>query len=132
VKVLVDSSALLALLAPEDRHHEAARTWLTESHRRREDRLLSHNYVVLESAALIRSRLGAPATRALFDDLLPLVETVFVDESLHRAAVSSYLARPSGPSLVDRVSFHVMRDAGIRRAFAFDSDFRGEGFETVP
>ncbi len=132
MKILVDTSALLAVLSPEDQHHAAAGRWLTDSRRREGDRLVTHNYVVLESAALVRGRLGALATRALFEDLFPLVELAFVDRSLHRAAVSSYLARPSGPSLVDRVSFHVMRDAGIRQAFAFDSDFGREGFETVP
>jgi predicted nucleic acid-binding protein len=32
-------------------------------------------------------------------------------------------------SLVDAVSFAVMREAGITRAFAFDEDFRAAGFE---
>jgi predicted nucleic acid-binding protein len=68
----------------------------------------------------------------LFEDLLPVIETVFVDDALHGAAVSSYLTRPAGPSLVDQMSFHVMRDRGVRRAFAFDKDFDRAGFETVP
>jgi predicted nucleic acid-binding protein len=132
VKVLVDSSAVLALLTAEDEHHTAARTWFADAAGRRHDRLVTHNYVAVESAALVRGRLGASAAKSLFEDLLAVFEMVFVDEALHRAAVSSYLARPGGPSLVDRMSFHVMRDASIRRAFAFDSDFRREGFETVP
>ena len=81
---------------------------------------------------MVRRRLGATGTRALFEGLLPVIGMVYVDAALHRAAVSSYLARPGGPSLVDRVSFHLMRDSSIRTAFAFDADFLGEGFETVP
>lgn len=33
------------------------------------------------------------------------------------------------PSLVDFVSFEVMRERGITTAFAFDDDFRRQGFE---
>jgi predicted nucleic acid-binding protein len=32
-------------------------------------------------------------------------------------------------SFVDWVSFEVMRRRGLRRAFAFDPDFRAAGFE---
>jgi predicted nucleic acid-binding protein len=35
-------------------------------------------------------------------------------------------------SLVDWVSFEVMRRTGIDVAFAFDDDFRAQGFRTVP
>jgi predicted nucleic acid-binding protein len=35
-------------------------------------------------------------------------------------------------SLVDRVSFELMRREGIERALAFDDDFTEAGFETVP
>jgi predicted nucleic acid-binding protein len=31
-------------------------------------------------------------------------------------------------SLVDRVSFDVMREMGVQAAFAYDTDFRREGF----
>jgi predicted nucleic acid-binding protein len=35
-------------------------------------------------------------------------------------------------SLVDWVSFEVMRRSGIGTAFAFDRDFRRHGFATIP
>ena len=35
-------------------------------------------------------------------------------------------------SLVDWVSFLVMRRHGVRRAFTFDQDFAVEGFEVLP
>jgi predicted nucleic acid-binding protein len=131
VSVLVDTSALFAVLSTRDMHHEAAREWFVSAGSDLE-RLVTHNYVVLESSALVRSRLGTGAMRTLFEEVLPVAEVVFVDESMHRAAVASCLANPGGPSLVDRVSFLVMRDRGVRRAFAFDKDFGRAGFETVP
>lgn len=56
-----------------------------------------------------------------------------MDSTTHDAAVAALLAAlPTRTSLVDYVSFQVMRDRGIRRAFAFDRDFGAAGFETVP
>lgn len=56
-----------------------------------------------------------------------------MDRGTHDTAVAALLAAlPTKTSLVDYVSFQVMRDRGIRRAFAFDTDFVNAGFETVP
>jgi predicted nucleic acid-binding protein len=54
---------------------------------------------------------------------------VWVDEAAHAAGVAALLAAlPTRISLVDFVSFEVMRERGISRAFAFDDDFRKAGF----
>lgn len=128
----VDTSALYALLDRDDQNHTAAAAWFAGDDPATRE-LITHSYVVVESAALADRRLGAQAARALLEDLVPIVSLVFVDEPLHRAAASAYLAAPRrGPSLVDRVSFELMRHRGIMRAFAFDRDFRTAGFSTVP
>src|SRR5204863_9249327 len=116
-----------------DEIHRAAAEWLGGPGRSGGEELLSHNYVVLESAALVQRRLGPEAVRVLFHDLLPVMAVAYVDESLHRAAVGAFLAIAQRKvSLVDSVSFELMRNAGITRAFAFDRDFHEQGFETVP
>jgi predicted nucleic acid-binding protein len=52
-----------------------------------------------------------------------------VDLALHDRAISWLKARSGKvPSLVDAVSFAVMRERGIREAFAFDEDFQRAGF----
>lgn len=128
----VDTSALFALLDRDDRNHAAAASWFVGTDPSTRD-LLTHNYVVVESVALADRRLGVDAARALLEDLLPVLSLLFVDESLHRAATSAYLAATRrGPSLVDRVSFELMRHRGITQAFAFDRDFHTAGFSTVP
>lgn len=128
----VDTSALYALLDRDDQNHPAAASWFGSADAAGGD-LLTHNYIVVESAALSDRRLGGDAARALLEELLPLISVVFVEESLHRAATSAYLAATRrGPSLVDRVSFELMRHRAIGRAFAFDQDFRAAGFSTVP
>lgn len=83
--------------------------------------------------ALVQRRLGSVATRFLLEDLVPSLEVVWVDQHLHDNAVSAVLAGlRRRVSLVDWVSFEVMRRQGIERAFAFDRDFVAQGFETVP
>lgn len=55
----------------------------------------------------------------------------WIDEPIHRAAVSALLAGGKG-TFVDFVSFELMRRLRIERAFAFDRDFAEQGFEVVP
>ena len=126
MKVFVDTSALLAILDADDVHHaEAAATFRSLVG---ETELVTHNYIHVEAGALVQRRLGAAAFEVLTDRLLPAMTTVWVDEEVHRAAVDARRGRSGGPSLVDEVSFVVMRRAGIDLAFAFDADFDAQGF----
>jgi uncharacterized protein len=130
VTVFVDTSALyIALDADDERHVELAATFGELAG----ETLVTHNYVVTESAALVERRLGRRRARQLITDLLAPIEIVWVDESIHGQATSAYLAaRSKGPSLVDFASFEVMRRRGIRTALAADRDFADAGFEVVP
>jgi predicted nucleic acid-binding protein len=126
VKVFVDTSALLAILDEDDRHHaEAAETFralaVTAD-------LVTHNYVEVETLALVRRRLGREAVVRLTDGILPALATIWVDEPLHDVALAVHRAAGSSASLVDQVSFEIMRREGIVDAFAFDADFEGQGF----
>jgi len=126
MRVFVDTSALLAILDTDDeRHHEAAATFrsLLES-----EELVTHNYIHVEAIAVTRRRLGAAAAQALIDALLPAMTCEWVDEPTHRLAVEAHRADQGGPSVVDQVSFAVMRRRGIDTAFAFDADFDRLGF----
>ncbi len=127
--IFVDTSALYARLDRSDRHHGEAVEALG---RLAGERLLTHNYVVLESVALVRGRLGAEAARTLLTDLLAPVELAWVDREVHEAATSAFLAAQGALSLVDCASFEVMRRSGIDAALAFDRDFARQGFRTIP
>ena len=130
---LVDTSALFALISETDPRHDRALAWLEGVAALEDERLLTHNYVVTETIALTHARLGMPAIRLLLDEIMPVCEIRFVDEDLHERVVTAFLAGlRRGVSFVDRTSFELMRETGIRQAFAFDDDFVDEGFETVP
>ena len=129
----VDTSALYALLDAGDENHERASAWFSGPARADGATLMTHNYVVVETAALVHRRIGAEGVRALLEDLIPVLDVAFVDEPLHRAAASAFLAGARrGLSLVDWASFELMRYRGILLAFAFDRDFERAGFSTVP
>ncbi len=129
--VFVDTSALYAVLDRDDRHHEeAVAIWgrLVEEARP----LTTHSYVLVEAFALMQRRLGPVAAKALQNDVLPLLDVIWVDEELHRAATEALLASASRTvSLVDWASFAAMRDRDLRVAFAFDNDFAAQGFDTL-
>jgi uncharacterized protein len=131
VRTFVDTSALYALLDADDDNHAAAATWF--SGLGDTEVLVTHSYVVVESAALVHHRLGASAVRDLFDALLPALTVVFVDATLHARATAGYLGGLNRRvSFVDRVSFQLVRDTALDRVFAFDRDFATEGFVLVP
>lgn len=129
--VFVDTSALFAYLDTEDAKNKAAVQ--TFESLLRDEPLVTHNYVVVESAAVAHRRLGPSAARALLENLLPLLAIIWVTQDVHAAAVSAFLVSVRRRiSLVDMVSFEVMRRGGIRTAFAFDRDFAAQGFEVRP
>ena len=131
MSAFIDTSALYAILDRDDANHrQAAAVWgelLAAG-----DTLLTSNYVVVETTALVQHRLGMDAVAALLRDLLPVVVIEWVTEADHREAVASLLAAGRrSVSLVDCVSFVIMRRMGFERAFAFDANFPGEGFRTL-
>lgn len=129
--LLVDTSALYALMDRDDSNHQIAKTfWSGLPH---DQMPVTHNYVLLETFALVQRRLGVEALQALVDEVLQPVSTLIVDEELHRTALAAVLAaRRREVSLVDRVSFEVMRRMDFTAAFAFDAHFAEFGFSALP
>lgn len=128
--VFVDTSSLFAALDRDEPRHAA----VTRAFRNLADsRLVTHNYVLTESAALVERRLGKEHVRHLLTELVAPIEVLWVDEVVYSAATSAYLATDArGPSLVDFTSFELMRRQGIRTALAIDRDFADAGFDVTP
>ena len=128
--VFVDTSAFYAFLDRDDANHSRAHSlW---EHLLVEGELVTNNYVLLETIALVQRRLGLAALRAFVSDILPLVRVEWVTERIHLAAVEAVLASSrKNLSLVDCVSFQTMRDCELDEAFCFDIHFRQQGFQTL-
>jgi predicted nucleic acid-binding protein len=128
VSVIVDTSALFALLDRRDAHYASAVAFWTDPD---DEDLVTHAYVVIESVALVRSRLGVDAVAALVDDLLPAIRVEMVDRALHEGSLADLRRIGGGTSLVDRVTLAFAARHGIGRAFAYDADLVVAGLAPV-
>jgi predicted nucleic acid-binding protein len=122
----IDTSALVAILDADDPNHADAQ--LVFQALGIDGDVVTHNYIHAEAAAVVLRRLGRTVCMRLLDTLLPAIPTVWVDQPLHDAAHAAMRASNATASLVDHVSFEVMRRAGITVAFAYDRDFDIAGF----
>ena len=128
----VDTSALYATRSSTDKEHAAVRVaWrMLSEHKQRP---ITSNYGLLETMALVGRRLGLQAIRDLQTQLVPVLQVHWVDELTHERAVSALLtAGDRDLSLVDCVSFEMMRRLGLDPAFTFDSHFVRQGFKSAP
>lgn len=130
--VFVDTSAFYAVLDRDDANHPAAKeAWATLL--REAATLLTTNYVLLETTALLQHRIGVAAARSFHEDMVPLLQVDWIAAEGHRAGMEAMLAAGRKKlSLVDCVSFQTMRQYGVRAAFCFDAHFREQGFLTKP
>lgn len=132
MSVFVDTSALLAVLDQNDRSHpDAKKYWITllES----DANPVCHNYILVETSAIVLRRFGFDALRLFERDVAPVMQVVWVAEEVHQAAVGAQLVAARSPlSLVDCVSFEIMRRTGLRTAFTFDRHFAEFGYDIAP
>lgn len=128
-RILVDTSAVYALLDRNDRCHDAAREALESLRKRRTEPLLT-NFIVAECHALSLSRLGADIARKwLLGNIWPVERVSVEDETKARVIIGQYTDKTF--SYTDATSFAVMERLGVKTAFAFDPHFRQHGFLVV-
>jgi len=132
MNIFVDTSAVYALLDGGDSNNKKAREAWSEA-LKPGNALVTTNYVLLESFALIQNRLGLNALRSFQGDIVPLLGVEWIGEDVHARAVSALLAASrKSLSLADCASFEVMRTLGLTKALTFDPHFAEQGFERFP
>ena len=131
MSVFADTSAFYALLVRTEAAHDAVSTAFTAL--LGEDRpLWTTSFVVVETMALLQQRIGLHAARDFDEDLLPVVRVHWVDEPLYRLGADRLWREDRRRlSLVDAVSFEVMRRNKLSHAFAFDQHFLVAGFDLL-
>ncbi len=130
-QTFVDTSAIFGLLVPTDTVHRRARRAF-ETLRTRAAPLLTTSYVLVETYALLGRRMGRDSVVRFREEFEPLLEIIWVDRRLHDSGLDLLVQRESkGLSLVDAVSFVVMREHHLDEALAFDRHFEREGFKLL-
>jgi predicted nucleic acid-binding protein len=134
VRVLVDTSALLALANPRDQWHaRAART--ARANDATGVRYVGTVLVLAEFHAHLMYLRGPDDARrgvaALLDSQAH--EWFAVDAALTTEAIARWILRFADQrfSLADAVNFEIMRRERIKQAFAYDRYFEAAGFSLV-
>lgn len=132
MSVFVDTSAILAGLDKSDQHHGSATATWTDL-LRGDEPLITTNYVVVETIALLQHRAGLSVVRKFLDEFFPALHVHWIGEAEHAAAVAELLATDRRQiSLVDCTSFLVLRGLVAASAFAFDPHFAEQGCPVIP
>jgi uncharacterized protein len=124
--IFVDTGAWFAVAVANDPDHEASMRWL----RRNREPLVTTDYVLAETATLIRMRdkttrghrLAVRVASSILDQQAAILQNVTAADLQKALRIfrdySDHLF-----SFVDCTSFAVMERLGVSRAFAFDSHF---------
>lgn len=128
--MLLDTAGLLCYFDVSDTRHADAVTFFDAATTK-----LTHNYVLAEFVPLCHVRkLNRAGALAFMIDLLdnPYIEVVWVDQLLHRAAMSLLQSQlDKSYSLCDAVSFVLMEQRSITEALTTDHHFDQAGFQRL-
>ncbi len=130
-RLFVDTSAWVALVDKNDDSHTRVKAVVD----RWKGRLLTTNYVVDETNTVCRYECGHEVALRVADRLTDgrSVQVVRIGAEDEAAALELFRDRPDKEySFTDCTSFVVMRRLGLDKALTTDSDFRQEGFESLP
>ena len=128
-QVLVDTSAVYALVDRDDTYHRRALTILRSFPHRGLTPLLT-NFIVAECHALLLSRPAAETARSwLLKQIWPVEPVNLVDEEWAREIIRRYTDKTF--SYTDATSFAVMERLAISEAFAFDPHFQQYGLKLL-
>jgi predicted nucleic acid-binding protein len=90
MSVFVDTSAILAVLHADDANHgKAAATF--RGMLDRGQALVTLNYCVIETVAIVQHRFGLRAVRSFHADLLPVMAVTWVDAEIHGESTMALL-----------------------------------------
>ncbi len=130
--IFADTSALIAVLDADDpRNPLAISTW--NQFLSKAETIYTNNYIVVEAIVVLQRRLGLFAAREFVYSVLPVLEVEWIAPATHNTALAVFLSSSRRDlSLVDCVSFELMRARGIQTAFTFDPHFAEQGFECIP
>lgn len=132
MSIFVDTSVFLAVLAEDDNNNKiAAETLATLAENG--EHLITTNYILVESYALLQRRMGMQAIQDFQNKILPSLTLVWIGPEEHQRSMEFFLSKNRrNLSFVDCSSFDTIQRLIIDKVFTFDGHFAEQGFEVVP
>ncbi|MGI6285937.1 PIN domain-containing protein [Neomoorella humiferrea] len=128
-KIMVDTSAVYALIDRSDDWHEKAKNLFKKLSEKDVDLILT-NFILAETHALILSRIGHELAREWVKNLVWKIERVKEeDEKRAREIIIAY--RDKSFSYTDATTFAVMERLNLKVALAFDNHFTQFGWQCL-
>jgi len=125
-RIMVDTSAIYALLDGSDSMHGQAVLFFNELSKKQVTIVVT-NFMVAECHALLANRLGSEIARAWLEGLCwPIERVTEEDENRAREIIATYADKSF--TYCDAAAFAVMERLEINRALAFDQHFIQYGF----
>lgn len=130
LKVLLDTSAILALMNPEDAFHQQALT-IKESLVAQSVAFVLPNFLLAESHTIINKRMGASSSREFLNAALQdfEIERVTIEDEWTAHAILQETNSKRDFSYFDAVAVALAERLGIRKVFTFDQHFKIMGLE---
>jgi predicted nucleic acid-binding protein len=128
--IFVDTSGFYALLIKKDERHAAADRVLRAA-RKRKQRFVTSDYVLDETATLLKARGHGHLLPAFFDKVLAsqACRIEWTDPERFHVVQAFFLKHADQPwSFTDCVSFRVMKELRLRDALTKDRHFHEAGF----
>ncbi|WP_141265589.1 MULTISPECIES: type II toxin-antitoxin system VapC family toxin [unclassified Neomoorella] len=128
-KIMVDTSAVYALIDRSDDLHEKAKNLFKKLSEKDVDLILT-NFILAETHALILSRIGHELAREWVKNLVWKIERVKEeDEKRAREIIIAY--KDKSFSYTDATTFAVMERLKLNVALAFDNHFTQFGWQCL-
>jgi predicted nucleic acid-binding protein len=130
-RILVDTSAIFAIISSSDEFHSRARHIYTNL-LDRGDQLYTTSYILAETSALGHRRLGFEPLKASIQSIQSVWDILWVDRVTHEEVWNRIVKREGSQlSFVDWSTI-VVSENTRSAIFAFDQDFQKEGLTVIP
>ncbi|MBU2214284.1 PIN domain-containing protein [Patescibacteria group bacterium] len=133
-RIFCDTSAVIALANKKDQYHNQAAKKLKSFLKVPDNTLLVTTHILAETVTRVQQKVSKDAAIKVGNMLMqnPRIEIMNPPNSIIEKAWSIFQKyKDQDFSLVDCISFAVMQDLKIKKAFAFDKHFKTMKFEIV-
>jgi predicted nucleic acid-binding protein len=132
-EVFVDTGAWVALAVTDDKYHLLAKKIYPNLFKNYQ-KLVTTNLVVAETYVILRKSGSKQGALSFLDKVAksPRIEKIYSHIKLEEEAYELLKRyKDQDFSFTDAVSFCLMKEKGIKKAFAFDNHFKTAGFVLI-